>query len=105
MPCLEIVNELGIEPLWDIIYAHTTFSNIMQVEVVWAGTEKTRRIYWQESDFGRERPFVERIVRGGNARPTRMEACHKNHRPHIKVGKDAEEVRAEVKHRPTTEQT
>ena len=67
-------------------------------------TEKTRRIYWQESDGGRERPIVERIVRGENASPTRMEACHKN-RPHIKVGKDAEEVRAEVKHMPTTEQT
>ena len=91
--------------MWDIIYAHRTFPNIMQVEVVWACTEKTRRIYWQESDGGRERLVAERIVRGGNSRTNRMEACHKNHRPHIKVGKDAEEVRAEVKHMPTTEQT
>ena len=32
-----------------------------------------------------------RIIRGGSARPSSMEAPHKNHRPHIKVGKDAEE--------------
>ena len=33
----------------------------------------------------------ERIVRGGNARPSSMEVSHKKHRPHIKVGKDVEE--------------
>ena len=27
----------------------------------------------------------------GSARPSSMEASHKKHRPHIKVGKDAEE--------------
>ena len=33
----------------------------------------------------------ERIVRGGRARPGKMEASHKTHRPHIKVGTAAEE--------------
>ena len=36
-----------------------------------------------------ERLVGERIVKGG--RPSSMEASHKTHRPHIKVGKDAEE--------------
>ena len=31
------------------------------------------------------------IVRGGSSRPSLMEAPHKKHRPHIKLGKDAEE--------------
>ena len=33
----------------------------------------------------------ERIVRGGSAGPTSMEASHKTHRPHIQVGKGADE--------------
>ena len=28
---------------------------------------------------------------GGSSRPSSMDASHKKHRPHIKVGKDAEE--------------
>ena len=40
----------------------------------------------------------ERIVRAGNARPGSMEASHKNHRPHIKVGKDVEEEESGFKH-------
>ena len=31
------------------------------------------------------------FVRGRSLRPSSMEASHKTHRPHIKVGKDAEE--------------
>ena len=38
-----------------------------------------------------ERLIEERIVRGGSARPSSMKASHKKHRPHINVGKDAEE--------------
>ena len=33
----------------------------------------------------------ERVVRGGSARPSSMEASHKKHQPHVKVGKDVEE--------------
>ena len=33
----------------------------------------------------------ENCQRGRSARPSSMEASHKNHRPHLKVGKDAEE--------------
>ena len=33
----------------------------------------------------------ERIVRGGSTRTSSMDASHKKHRPHIKVGKNAEE--------------
>ena len=33
----------------------------------------------------------ERIVRGESAGPSSMEASHKTHRPHIQVGKGAEE--------------
>ena len=32
-----------------------------------------------------------RIIRGGSTSPGKMEASHKTHRPHIKLGKDAEE--------------
>ena len=78
--------------------------------MVWACIEKRRRIRRQESDgdggagenkerktevevvgYHQERLDGERIVREGSARPSSMEASHKNHRPHIKVGKDAEE--------------
>ena len=38
----------------------------------------------------------ERIFRGGSARPSSMGASHKNHRPHIKVGKYAEEEEVEI---------
>ena len=31
----------------------------------------------------------ERIVRGGSAIPSSLEAFHKKHQPHVKVGKDA----------------
>ena len=37
-----------------------------------------------------ERLVGERIVKGGYARPDKMEASHKTHQPHIKVGKDEE---------------
>ena len=72
--------------------------------------ENTRRIRRQESDGDgcagekkemktiaevvgqHQKRFVrERIVQGGRARPGEMEASHKTHRLHIKVGKDAEE--------------
>ena len=41
--------------------------------------------------YHQERLVGERIVRGGSSRPSSMEASDMNHRPHIKVGKDAEE--------------
>ena len=31
------------------------------------------------------------LIGGGSARPSSLEASHKKHQPHIKVGKDAEE--------------
>ena len=38
-----------------------------------------------------ERHVGERIVRGGSAAPSPMEASHEKHRPHMKVGNDAKE--------------
>ena len=38
-----------------------------------------------------ERFVGERIVMGGSSRPSSMEASHKKHRLHIKVGKEVEE--------------
>ena len=35
-------------------------------------------------------------MRGGSARPSSLEASHKKHRPHIKVGKDAKEEDAVI---------
>ena len=75
--------------------------------MVWARIEKRRRIRRQESDGDggagetkerktkadvvgqhQERLVGERTVGGGSARPISMEAYHKKHRLHIKVGKD-----------------
>ena len=80
--------------------------------MVWACIEKRRRIRRQESDGDggagerrRGRPkrmwldnikndLSEReLSRVGSARPSSMEVSHKKHRPHIKVGKDAEEYK------------
>ena len=38
-----------------------------------------------------ERFVLDRIVRGGSTIPSSREASHKKCRPHLKVGKDAEE--------------
>ena len=38
----------------------------------------------------------EMIVGGGSARPSSLEASHKKHQPHIKVGKDTEEEGAMI---------
>ena len=38
-----------------------------------------------------ERHVGERIVMGGSATPSPMEASHEKHRPHVKVGNDAKE--------------
>ena len=38
-----------------------------------------------------EKLVGERTDRGGSVLPGEMEATHTKHRPHIKVGKDAEE--------------
>ena len=35
------------------------------------------------------------FIKGGHARPCSMEASHKTHRPHIKVGKDEEKKKEE----------
>ena len=43
----------------------------------------------------KERLVGQRIVIGGSARPSSVEASHKKHRPHIKMGKDAAEEEEE----------
>ena len=54
------------------------------------GRPKRRRLDNMKNDLS------ERIVRGGSPTPSSMEASHTNHRPHIKVGKDAEEEDMEI---------
>ncbi len=56
-----------------------------------AGKKKERKTKMGVVGQHQERLVGERIVKEGHARPAQMEASHKTHRPHIKVGKDAEE--------------
>ena len=53
------------------------------------GEEERRGGGWITSC--QERLAGETIVKGGSAGPSQMDASHKKHRPHINVGKDAEE--------------
>ena len=56
-----------------------------------AGEKKERKTETEVVSQHRERLVGERIVRVGSTRVNSMEASHKKHRPHIKVGHDAEE--------------
>ena len=67
---------------------------VMGMEVPGKRSERRPKRRWLDNS---KKDLSEReLTGGGSARPSSMERSHKKHRPHMKVGKDAEEEEEDV---------